>query len=133
MNFQSVYRFSFYAMLTFATLVLSIDATDENPLARLYPIVVGVASVFALTTVDRNPKMGLSRNGGNLLALGTIGLAILEYEYDQSLLLLALGHWLVYLQLIKMFMPKSVEDDWFLFMLPTRTRTPNSSRIQTQP
>ncbi len=33
------------------------------------------------------------------------------------LLVLALGHWLVYLQLIKMFLPKTVEDDWFLYLL----------------
>ncbi len=28
-----------------------------------------------------------------------------------------MGHWLVYLQLVKMLLPKTVEDDWFLFML----------------
>ena len=28
-----------------------------------------------------------------------------------------MGHWLVFLQLIKMFLPKTVEDDWFLFLL----------------
>ena len=29
----------------------------------------------------------------------------------------ALGHWLVYLQLVKYFLPKTAEDDWFLFLL----------------
>ncbi len=29
----------------------------------------------------------------------------------------ALAHWLVYLQLIKYFLPKTAEDDWFLFLL----------------
>ena len=29
----------------------------------------------------------------------------------------SLGHWLVYLQLIKYFLPKTAEDDWFLFLL----------------
>ena len=32
-------------------------------------------------------------------------------------MLLALGHWLVYLQLILMFRPKSVNEDWELFVL----------------
>ena len=36
-KFQAIYRASFYLMLTFATLVLSIDATDDNPFAMLYP------------------------------------------------------------------------------------------------
>ena len=43
--------------------------------------------------------------------------AISNTRYDTNLLLLALTHWLVYLQLIKMFLPKTVEDDWFLFLL----------------
>ena len=29
----------------------------------------------------------------------------------------ALGHWLIYLQLVKYFLPKTAEDDWFLFLL----------------
>lgn len=117
MSFQTIYRLSFYTMLTFATLVMSMDATDENPLSHIYPIVVAIASMFAITTVDRNSKLGLARDTANVLALGTMGLVYLEYKYDNNLLLLAVGHWLVYLQLIKMFLPKSVEDDWFLFLL----------------
>ena len=29
----------------------------------------------------------------------------------------SLGHWLIYLQLVKYFLPKTAEDDWFLFLL----------------
>lgn len=117
MSFFGTYRVSFYVMLFCATLVLSIDATEDNPLAMLYPLAVAVAAFIAATTVDRNPRLGLSRNTANVLALGSIGLSILEYEYDENLFLLALAHWLVYLQLIKMFLPKTIEDDWFLFLL----------------
>jgi len=116
-RFQFLYRASFYAMLTFATLVLSIDATDDNPIAMLYPLAVAVASVLAFVTVDRNPRLAPSRNSASLLALASSVLSIAEYRYDNNLLLLAAAHWLVYLQLIKMFLPKTVEDDWFLFLL----------------
>ena len=116
MKFIAMYRASFYLMLTFATLVLSVDATD-NPIAMLYPIVVAVAGFIAFFTVDRNPKLGLSRNLASVLALVSATLSLAEYRYDNTLLLLAAAHWLVYLQLIKTFLPKTVEDDWFLFLL----------------
>jgi protein-glutamine gamma-glutamyltransferase len=117
MKFQAIYRASFYLMLTFATLVLSIDATDDNPFAMLYPVAVAMASFLAYVTVDRNPRLSISRELANWLAIGTLIPSVLEWYYDENLLLLAAAHWLVYLQLVKMFLPKSVEDDWFLFLL----------------
>ncbi len=117
MNFQWLYRASFYVMLFLATLVLSIDATDDNKFAMLYPLAVGAAGVLAFLTVDRDPRLALSRGLASLLAFGSAGLSILEYELDPNLFLLAAAHWLVYLQLVKMFLPKTVEDDWFLFLL----------------
>ena len=116
MNFYGLYRLSFYFMLTLATLAMSVDATD-NPIAMLYPPVVAVAGVLAFFTVDRNPRLGLSRGLANVLALACVSLSYFEWRYDEALRLLALTHWLVYLQLIKMFLPKTVEDDWFLFLL----------------
>ena len=40
-----------------------------------------------------------------------------EYRLDDTQRIPALGHWLVYLQLVKYFLPKTAEDDWFLFLL----------------
>ncbi len=116
MRFASLYRLSFYFMLTLATLAMSVDVTDSK-IAMAYPPVVAVAGVLAFLTVDRNPRLGLSRGLANVLALACVSLSYLEYNFDENLLLLALTHWLVYLQLIKMFLPKTVEDDWFLFLL----------------
>ncbi|HMB07281.1 MAG TPA: DUF3488 and transglutaminase-like domain-containing protein, partial [Isosphaeraceae bacterium] len=116
MKFITLYRLSFYLMLSFATLVLSVDAAD-SPIAMLYPAAVAVAGVVALLSVDRDPRLGLSRPIANRLALASAGLVALEYLIDPSLMLLALGHWLVYLQLVKMLLPKTVEDDWFLVLL----------------
>ncbi len=117
MRFLAIYRASFYLMLTFATLVLSIDATDDIPFAMLYPLVVAVAGVVAFVTVDRNPRLSPSRNVASLLAVASGLLSYFEYKQDPNLILLAAAHWLVYLQLIKMFLPKTIEDDWFLFLL----------------
>ncbi len=49
----------------------------------------------------------------NSPALATIGLLYFEYKLDDSQMIRSLGHWLVYLQLIKYFLPKTAEDDWF--------------------
>jgi hypothetical protein len=117
MSFAELYRASFYTMLFLATLALSIDAASDNPLAPVYPIVVAVAGVAAFFTVDRNPKRGLPLELANLLAFGSVALFLLEWGRDETQLIQALGHWLVYLQLVKMFRPKTVEDDWFLFLL----------------
>ncbi len=116
MKFNTLYRLSFYLMLFFATLALSVDA-NENPIAWLYPVAVAVGGVIAFMTVDQNPRLGLPRSTANLFALASISLVLLEYLIEPYWMLYALGHWLVYLQLIKMFLPKMVEDDWFLFLL----------------
>ena len=116
MTFARLYRISFYAMLFFATLVLSVDAADSS-LAMLYPPGVAIAAAIAYFTVDRNASLELPRGLGNVLAVCAAGLSYMEYKVDERLLLLALGHWLVYLQLILIFRTKSVEDDWYLFGL----------------
>jgi transglutaminase-like putative cysteine protease len=116
MSFTSLYRASFYLMLIFATLVLSIDAID-SPVSPLYPVIVAAASVAAFLTVDRNPALGLSPAISGLCGLAALGLAGLEWLINPNLLLLALGHWLVYLQLIYMFREKTVMIDWWTFIL----------------
>jgi transglutaminase-like putative cysteine protease len=117
MSFESLYRISFYAMLFLATLALSVDVARDNPLAPLYPMAVAVAGVVAFLTVDRNPRFGLPRELSSLLGFASIALCLFEWNRDRNQLVLALGHWLVYLQIIMMFLPKTVEDDWFLFLL----------------
>ena len=51
------------------------------------------------------------------MAVGTLVVLYFEYKVDDTQMIQALGHWLVYLQLIKYFLPKTAEDDWFLFLL----------------
>ena len=116
MNSYLVYRASFYLMLTVATLALSAD-TGESRFAQLYPVVVGVAGIVAFLTVDRQSRFALSRTMANGLAVLTLGALYFEYRFDDTQLVRALGHWLVYLQLIKYFLPKTAEDDWILFLL----------------
>jgi transglutaminase-like putative cysteine protease len=117
MKFVGLYRMSMYVMLFLSTLVFSIDATGDSPIAMLYPLGVALAGAAAFFTVDRNPRLGLSRELANVLALATLVLVYFEYEYDPNLTLLALAHWLVYLAVIKFFLPKTAEDDWFLIGL----------------
>jgi transglutaminase-like putative cysteine protease len=115
-SFATLYRVSFYLMLVFATVILNVDAND-NPLAAVYPVVVACAAVIALLTVDRRPGTGLNAMTTNLLALSVTGLVVAEYLFDDNLLLLALGHWFVYFQLIYMFRDKTVDIDWHMFLL----------------
>jgi hypothetical protein len=115
-NSYYLYRASFYLMLTVATAALSGD-TSESRFFSLYPVFVAVAGFIAFLTVDRNPRYAISRNLANILGFLTVGALYYEYQLDDTQLIRSLGHWLVYLQLIKYAQPKAAVDDWFLFLL----------------
>ncbi len=116
MNSYLVYRASFYLMLFVATMALSGD-NPEGQFAKVLGLVVAVAGAVAFYTVDRKQKPGLPRGLADILAVGTLGVLYFEYRLDDAQRIPALAHWLVYLQLIKYFLPKTSEDDWFLFLL----------------
>jgi protein-glutamine gamma-glutamyltransferase len=116
MSFSILYRISFYAMLVFAALVLSVDSPDSK-IAMIYPAFVFLASVVAFLTVDRRPRGAVSDLMLSMLSIGSVALWLVEFALDPTLLLLSLGHWLIYLQLILMFRPKSVREDWEMFLL----------------
>ena len=67
------------ASLFFATLTLSVDV-PESPIAMFFPLAVAVAGVVALLTVDRNPRLGLSREAAGWLALLSIGKTPTRYR-----------------------------------------------------
>ena len=116
MNSYLVYRASFYLMLFVATMALSGD-NPEGQYAKLLGLVVAVAGGVAFYTVDRNRIRPLPRQLANVLAVATLVVLYFEYQLDDTQRIAALAHWLVYLQLIKYFLPKTAEDDWFLFLL----------------
>ena len=121
-RFERLYRGSVYAMIFMAVLALSIDATTDLPIAMGYPLATIFICVWAYLKVDTGLKTGISRPRGTFLALLSMPLVIAEVRLgwrllESDLLVLALGHWLTYLVWIKICMPKSVEDDWFIFLL----------------
>ena len=116
MTFHAIYRISFYVMLTLATLVLSIDATTDNKLAMLYPPGMALACSLAFLTVDRNPRLAISRHAGGCPWGILTGLVYLEFRYTEHLLLCWPTGWSI-TSLSKYSWKKSVETDWLLFGL----------------
>ena len=116
MSSSLIYRASFYVMMTVATTILCGDATDSR-LDWILPVAVAVAGTLAFFTVDQPGHWGMPRDLANLLAVGTLGFLYLEYKSNDAQMIRCLGHWMIYLQLIKYLLPKSAEDDWFLFLL----------------
>ncbi len=116
MSFNYLYRISFYAMLVSASFVLSIDVLD-NRSAIIYPFGVAVASLLAFFTVDRDPSLGISSLLADLLAVIVTALAIVEWRSDDTQLVLALGHWLIYFTVIYMFRRKTASGDEVMFRL----------------
>ena len=117
MTFNALYRISIYLMSAIATLALSLDAQGDSPLSMLYPPVVVAASIIAFLTVDRRPETALTGDLRNVLGVVAFGLGLLEWWTNPDLLLIAIGHVFVYLLLVKTFMAKSVEDDWWFFAI----------------
>jgi len=115
-NSYLVYRASFYLMLFVATMSLSGD-NPEGHFARILGAAVAVVGAIAFFMVDRARLWTLPRRAANVLAIASMGVLYFEYRLDEAQRIPALAHWLVYLQLIKYFLPKTAEDDWFLFLL----------------
>jgi transglutaminase-like putative cysteine protease len=116
MNSYIVYRASFYLMLVVSTLALSGD-NPEGQYAKVLGVIVAVAGAIAFFTVDLRQKWAMPRRLAYVLAIATLFVLYFEYRNDETQRISALAHWLVYLQLIKYFLPKTAEDDWFLFLL----------------
>jgi protein-glutamine gamma-glutamyltransferase len=116
MNSYLVYRASFYLMLVVASLALVGDSA-EGQFAKLFTMAVTVCGIAAFFTVDLHRRWALPRPLATALAVATLGLLYLEYKVDDTQMIQSLGHWLIYLQLVKYFLPKTAEDDWFLFLL----------------
>ncbi|MDR3618932.1 MAG: DUF3488 and transglutaminase-like domain-containing protein [Paludisphaera borealis] len=117
MNSYLVYRASFYLMLTIATTALCADTNTDDRGGWLLPPLVAAAGLLAFFTVDRKPVWSLPRGLANFLGACTLGLLYVEYKLDDTQFVRYLGHWLIALQLVKYFLPKSAEDDWFLFLV----------------
>ncbi len=116
MNSYLVYRGSFYLMLFVACLAL-IGGTTDGQFAKLYSLAVAVGGIGAFFTVDLHRRWALPRPVANALALGTVVLLYLDYKVSEIQMIQSLGHWLISLQLVIYFLPKTAEDDWFLFLL----------------
>lgn len=116
MNSYLVYRASYYLMLTAASTAMCADPTDDRG-GWFLPPLVAVAGFVAFFTVDRKPEWSLPRGLATLLGVGSLGLLYLEYSLDDTQAIRCLGHWLISLQLIRYFLPKSIEDDWVSFMV----------------
>ena len=116
-NSYLVYRASFYLMLVVASMAL-VGETIGGPVRQaLHAGRDGRLESSRSSRSISTGKWALPRQLANALAVATLGLLYLEYKVDETQMIQALGHWLIYLQLVKYFLPKTAEDDWFLFLL----------------
>ena len=115
MTFAILYRLSFYALLAIGSLILNMDATVDY--AHYFPIGMVAACLLAFTLVDRRRSAGLPAGAANLLGICSLFPVYFEYVLDPNQLVLACGHWLFYLTLVKMFRHKTSGDDWYLILL----------------
>ena len=93
--------------------------TPDGQFAKLYPgLAVAGRGACSRSSPSIVPRLGLPRQLANSRRRH-LGVLYFEYKLDDTQMIRSLGHWLVYLQLIKYFLPKTAEDDWFLFLSAT--------------
>ena len=117
MSFHTLHRVSVDVMLVLASIVLSLDVVGENALSPWYPAFVALTCVATFFLVDRRRGPGLPAALSNALAAGSVVLFVAELAYDLDYLVLVFGHWLIYLTMIKLVLPKTPRDDWELLLL----------------
>jgi|GEM_PF-1108449 len=113
-KFPLVYRVSFYITVTLAVLIVCYEDASENIMSRWLPLAMILVSCLALVTVDRDPRYGLSISSSTLLSWMAILLAYLEYAVHSRDVIAPLTHWLIYLQLVKIYRFKRAPDDWWI-------------------
>ena len=114
MKFQPAFRASAYLSLCIAT--LSLGVTEGN---LAYAGLVALASLAAYYLTDKWQAITLPRLWSNVLALIVTAAAYYEYRSATDLggPLLPVSHWLVYLQLVRMFHRKRARDYWYLYVV----------------
>ena len=115
MTFGGLRRASLDASILLASLVLSVDAAADNPSALAQSAVYALVAIGAAWIVDRRPARALPGWIAQVLALMAYIAGAAEY-YQADNILLALGHTLIYLAMVKRVCPRSLRDDWFLML-----------------
>ena len=106
---------STYVLLTLGTTGLWLGEPSSRPLP--YPLFTAIAAVIAFYFTDRPNGFQLPIIVCNLLAVVILCLVAVEFSYDNVASVVAMAHFLVYLQIVKFFRRKSDQDVWQLYGL----------------
>ena len=115
MSFGGLRRLSLDLSLLLAALVLSVDAAAEDPSALAQPFAYAVVALAASATLDRRPGLAIGGWMAKVMALLAYIAGFAEY-YQSENVLLALGHTLIYLAIVKRLGPRGLRDEWFLML-----------------
>jgi transglutaminase-like putative cysteine protease len=104
-----------YTLLTLGTAGLWLGEPSASVLP--YPLFTLAASILAFVITDRPNGFQLPIVVCNLLAVAILVIVAMEFSYDGVASVLAMAHFLVYLQIVKFFRRKSDQDLWQLYGL----------------
>jgi protein-glutamine gamma-glutamyltransferase len=104
-----------YVLLTLGTTGLWLGEPSSRPLP--YPLFTAGAALLAFYITDRPNGFQMPIIVCNLLAVVILCLVAVEFSYDNVASVVAMAHFLVYLQIVKFFRRKSDQDVWQLYGL----------------
>lgn len=114
MTIVSLHPPATYALLTLGTFGMWLGEPEGT---FPYPILSLVAGILAYFLTDRAQRWVLPQEWNNGIAMVLLVLGWVEIRREVAVALNALGHFLVYLQLVKIFRIKTQTDYWHLYIL----------------
>ena len=100
MDLRTLHLVSTYALLCLDTTGLWMGESERTP---PYPLVVCLCAVVAYLVTDRRPLIELPTRLSNVLGIAILLTTAYEFMQDVSGTVLALAHFMVYLQVVKFF------------------------------
>lgn len=104
-----------YLLVTLGTTGLWLGEPSNRVLP--YPALTALAAIIAFIFTDKPNGFQLPIAVCNLLAIGILGVVAAEFSYDGVASVVAMAHFLVYLQIVKFFRRKTDQDLWQLYGL----------------
>ncbi|MGL5097912.1 MAG: transglutaminaseTgpA domain-containing protein, partial [Planctomycetia bacterium] len=114
MDLRSLHLLSTYALLCLGTTGLWMGEADT---ASPYPLVVVACAAAAYVFTDKARLVRMPHFVSNTLGVVILSTISFEFFRDAASTVLALAHFLVYLQVVKFFRDKTESDLWLLYVV----------------
>ncbi len=110
-------RFSLFSFVSYTLIFLGILTLSIAEESVIYVLLSFILLPLSLVWVEHKKQFALSKWSANLLGITAIGYALFELFFLSGSFLVSLTHFLILIQLIKLFQSKTSTDYWHLYLI----------------